>query len=205
MVGSWFFWDFICREGLKNKTNIDCLSKRKLRFPHNSIITAGVRALKITATFLEEGMSWQYCHHLYFLGVLNDCERNLTTFASLAVQVFPHHHPFALVHTLLLSFMQSLPWIPSPHLSITGTGTHIPAAFIYLHLLQARAIRLIHTYISRSQHAHTRPHTRTPRHLVFYPGDRMRRRKSLLFRHLRCPSPFEGEKSAKCFLHLAGV
>lgn len=94
---------------LKNKTNIDCFSKRELRLPHTSIITPGVRALKITATFLEEGMSWQYCHHLYILGVLNERERNLITFASPGVQVFPHHHPFAPVRTLLLSFLQAHP------------------------------------------------------------------------------------------------
>lgn len=151
-------------------------------------------------------MSWQYCHYPHFLGLPNECGRNLITFTSPGVQVFPHHHLFALVHTSP----------PTPALHAVSPLNPVSAPqhhrhrqrhpiFLYLQPLPACKIYpLIHTYISQSQCTHTRPHTCTWHHLVFYPGDGTRHRGFPLSRHLRCPSPFEGGFQQNVFCSLLG-
>lgn len=70
---------------------------------------------------------------------------------------------------------------------------HSHPRFLYLQARSAsKTSPLIYMCVSQSQHTHTRPHTCTWRHLVFYLGDGTRHRRSLLSRHLRCLSPFEG-------------
>lgn len=53
-----FFFFFLKRHHLekenKTKNIVDNISERKLKFFHNSIITPGVRALKITALLLRK-------------------------------------------------------------------------------------------------------------------------------------------------------
>lgn len=109
--------------------------------------------------------------------------------------MFPHPHPFSLVgtppHTPALLHAVSPPNPVSAPRHHRRRQTH--ASFLHLQPSPARkTYPLIHASISQSQRAHTRPHTCTRCHLVFYPGDGMRHRGSLLNRHLRCPSLSDG-------------
>lgn len=60
VASSWIFFFFkhnlrsLLKKENKTKNTVDSISERKLKFFHNSIITPGVRALKITALLLRK-------------------------------------------------------------------------------------------------------------------------------------------------------
>lgn len=121
--------------------------------------------------------------------------------------MFPHPHPFSLVgtppHTPALLHAVSPPNPVSAPRHHRRRQTH--ASFLHLQPSPARkTYPLIHASISQSQRAHTRPHTCTRCHLVFYPGDGTRHRGSPLNRHLRCPSLFDGGFGENAFCSMPG-
>ena len=108
-------------------------------------------------------MSWQY--HLYFLELPNECEINLTTFASTSVQVFPHHHSFAPVRTTPPhSCSPSCSLTPEPCLCSSASQAQADAS----RLPSSTAVACTQdlpphprVHIPKSAHTHQTPHLHT--------------------------------------------
>lgn len=131
-------------------------------------------------------------------------------YISAVLQVFPQHHPFALLCTNTYPLLAAPCPIPallqafSPLHTVSALQHHshrqTHSSFLYTH---ARPVpSSTHTYSSPC--IHTRLCTCTWHHLEFYPGDRTRHRRSLLSWHSRCLSPFEGELQQNTFCSLMG-
>lgn len=170
-----------------------------MRFFYNSLITPGVKALKNNSNITEEGVSWQFCHCLYFQGLPNARKRDLVTFASPGVQVYLHHRQFAPVSTTPSSCSPSCHPTPQYFLCSFGSqtcthrGTHtlVPASFICIYPPHTSPHPCaMCTYPKLS--THSRSHACPQHHLVFYRGNGTRHRSSPLPRHSRCTTAFEG-------------
>lgn len=166
-----------------------------MRFFYNSLITPGVKALKITAILLRRewvGSSATAFISKDFQMLIREI---LFTFTSPGMQVYLHHHQFAPVSITPSSCFPSCHPTPPYFLCSSGSqtcthrGTHtlVPASFICIRPPHTSPHPCVH--IPNSAQILCLPTAS----LGILSWNRTRHRSSPLPRHSRCTSAFEGE------------